>query len=143
VAAGKIPQVEHENARIRIVAGKIGDVEGAITDIAANPTYLDVTVPAGEAFDYPVPRGHAAFAYVFRGEAVVDERPIRGPRLVVFSDGDSVVLRAGDEGARLLLVSGKPLHEPVARYGPFVMNTRGEIEQALSDLRRGCFEWRG
>jgi redox-sensitive bicupin YhaK (pirin superfamily) len=143
VAAGRIPEVEHGNARIRIVAGQIDGLKGAITDIAANPTYLDVALPAGETFDYPVPRGHAAFAYVFRGEAVIDERPIRAPRLVVFSDGDSVVLRAGEEGARFLLVSGKPLHEPVARYGPFVMNTRGEIEQALSDLHRGCFEWRG
>jgi redox-sensitive bicupin YhaK (pirin superfamily) len=142
VASAKIPEVEHGNARIRVVAGQIDGLKGAITDIAANPTYLDVSVPAKETFDYPVPRGHAAFAYVFRGEAVVEDRPIRAPHLVVFSDGDSVVVRAGEEGARFLLVSGKPLHEPVARYGPFVMNTRGEIEQALTDLRRGCFEWR-
>lgn len=143
VASGKIPEVEHENARIRIVAGQIGDSPGAISDIAANPTYLDVTVPAKEKFEYPVPAGHAAFAYVFRGAAIVDDRRIVAPRLVVFSDGDAVALHAGEEGARFLLVSGKPLNEPVARYGPFVMNTRGEIEQALSDLRRGCFEWRG
>jgi redox-sensitive bicupin YhaK (pirin superfamily) len=142
VASAKIPEVEHGNARIRVVAGQIDGLKGAITDIAANPTYLDVSLPAKETFDYPVPRGHAAFAYVFRGEVVVEDRPIRAPRLVVFSDGDSVVVRAGEEGARFLLVSGKPLHEPVARYGPFVMNTRGEIEQALTDLRRGCFEWR-
>ena len=139
----KIPEVAHGNAKIRVVAGKVGDVEGAIADIAANPTYLDVTLPRKETFAYPVPRGHAAFAYVFRGEAVIDGRPIPAPKLVVFSDGDSVSLRAGEEGARFLLVSGRPLNEPVARYGPFVMNTRGEIEQALSDLRRGCFEWRG
>jgi redox-sensitive bicupin YhaK (pirin superfamily) len=143
VAAGKIPLVEHDRATIRVVAGKIGDVDGAIADIAANPTYLDVTLPRNEKFEYPVPRGHASFAYLFRGEATIDGRLVRSPRLVVFGDGDSVVVHAGGEGVRFLLVSGKPLNEPVARYGPFVMNTRGEIEQALSDLRRGCFEWRG
>jgi redox-sensitive bicupin YhaK (pirin superfamily) len=137
-----IPEIAHGNAKIRIVAGKVGDVEGAIADIAANPTYLDVTLPGKELFEYPAPRGHAVFTYVFRGEAVIDGRPIPSPKLVVFSDGDSVSIRAGADGTRFLLVSGKPLNEPVARYGPFVMNTREEIGQALSDLRRGCFEWR-
>lgn len=138
-----IPEVAHGNAKIRVVAGKVGDVDGAIADIAANPTYLDVDLPGKELFEYPVPRGHAAFAYVFRGEAVIDGRSVAAPKLVVFADGDSVSIRAGAEGTRFLLVSGKPLNEPVARYGPFVMNTREEIGQALSDLRRGCFEWRG
>ncbi|HET7452541.1 MAG TPA: pirin family protein [Thermoanaerobaculia bacterium] len=142
VANPRIPEVAHGNAKIRIVAGKVGDVAGAITDIAANPTYLDVALPHGERFEYPVPKGHAAFAYVFRGEAVIDGRTIAAPKLVVLDDGDSVEVRAGNEGTRFLLVSGKPLNEPVARYGPFVMNTRQEIGQALEDLRRGCFEWR-
>jgi hypothetical protein len=143
VANPRIPEVAHGNAKIRIVAGKVGDVAGAIADIAANPTYLDVSLPRGERFEYPVPKGHAAFAYVFRGEAVIDGRTIAAPKLVVLGDGDSVEVRAGNEETRFLLVSGKPLNEPVARYGPFVMNTRQEIGQALEDLRRGCFEWRG
>jgi redox-sensitive bicupin YhaK (pirin superfamily) len=143
VASGKIPEIEHGNARIRVVAGRVGDVAGAVTEIAADPSYLDVLLPAGEKFEYPVPRGHSAFVYVFRGEAAIGETLARSPGLVVLGDGDLVSVRAGADGARFLLVSGKPLHEPVARYGPFVMNTRREIEQALADLQSGTFEWRG
>jgi quercetin 2,3-dioxygenase len=107
----------------------------------ADPTYLDVTLAAGDSFTQPVPRGHTAFAYIFEGEGVfgADEEIIAQSRLIIFSDGDHVQVRTKGQPARFLLVSGKPLYEPIARYGPFVMNTREEIEQALRDLRNGTF----
>lgn len=142
VAAGKIPVVAHGNAEIRVVAGRVDDVPGAVTEIAADPRYLDVILPKGELFEYPVPRGQAAFLYLFRGEASVGPTAASSPALLILSDGDSVAVKAGAGGARFLLVSGMPLNEPVARYGPFVMNTRREIEQALEDLRHGTFEWK-
>ena len=126
---------------------------GRSREIYADPEYLDVTLPAGADFVQPVPRGHAAFAYVFRGEgefgspatsataATSTARWCRRPSLVVFDDGDEVRVRAYESPVRFLLVSGAPLGEPIARYGPFVMNTREEIEQALDDLRAGTFIW--
>jgi redox-sensitive bicupin YhaK (pirin superfamily) len=107
--------------------------------------YLDVTVPPNGPFTQSIQRGHAAFAYVFAGEGTFGlvgnggGQTVQHPKLVIFDDGDHVQVRAAGQGARFLLVSGKPLHEPIARYGPFVMNTRQEIEQALRDLRDGTF----
>ena len=98
-------------------------------------------------------RGHAAFAYVFRGEGEfgvacdlgyrgeLDGSLVHAPGLIVFEDGDEVRVRAYDEAVRFLLVSGAPLGEPIARYGPFVMNTRAELQQALADLQAGTFVW--
>ena len=119
-------------------------MRGAVSDIAADPTYIDVLVPPRSAYRAPIPRGHTAFAYLFEGRATFpgpghEEVVVARPRLVVLGDGDEVRVTTGDEPARFLLVSGKPLHEPIARYGPFVMNTPAEIEQALEDLRRGTF----
>jgi quercetin 2,3-dioxygenase len=127
--------------RIRVVAGEADGVRGPVTEIAAEPTYLDIRLPAGVTYAHLVPRGHTAFGYLFEGAAVFGsgDHPLAGPKLVVFGDGDVVQARAADEGARFLLVSGKPLGEPIARYGPFVMNTRQEIMQALADLQNGTF----
>jgi len=149
IPAGAIPVVRRADGTIlRVVAGQADGARGPVAEIAADPTYLDVTVPAGTTFTHPAPRGHAAFAYLFEGAAAFGpqgaESPRRAhPRLVVFDDGDAVRASAGPDGARFLLVSGLPLDEPVARYGPFVMNTREEIMQALDDLRNGTFVWRG
>ena len=108
---------------------------------------------AGAGFAQPIARGHAAFAYVFRGEGEfgvacdlgyrgeLDGSLVRAPGLVVFGDGDEVRVRAYESPVRFLLVSGAPLGEPMARYGPFVMNTRAEIQQALLDLQAGAFVW--
>jgi len=145
VRADRIPEIEsRDGSRIRVVAGTAGGVRGAVTDIAADPTYLDVLVPPRSAYRGPIPSGHTAFAYVFEGRATFpgpgrEEVVVPHPRLVVLGDGDEVRVTTGEEAARFLLVSGKPLHEPIARYGPFVMNTRAEIEQTLEDLRRGTF----
>jgi redox-sensitive bicupin YhaK (pirin superfamily) len=146
IRAAQIPEVRREDGTcIRIVAGTVNGVQGPVTDIAADPTYLDVTVPAGIRFSHTIPRGHTVFAYLFEGQGgfhpgAVDE--VASPNLVVYGDGDEIAVQAGEGDLRFLLVSGQPLGEPIARYGPFVMNTREEIEQALRDLRQGNFVWR-
>jgi hypothetical protein len=147
IPAAAIPVVRRaDGVSVRVVAGESEGVRGPVTEIAADPEYLDVTVPPGARFVQAVPEGHAAIAYVFEGEAAFGgegERGIPATRMVVFGDGDRVEAKAaGKVPARFLLLSGKPLREPIARYGPFVMNTREEIGQALEDLRRGTFVWR-
>ncbi len=140
--AAAIPEARvGDGVRIRVVAGAAGGVAGPVTEIAAEPTYLDIRLTAGVAYAHPVPAGHTAFAYLFEGAAAFGAagQPLAGPKLIVFGDGDTVQARAGGEGARFLLVSGQPLGEPIARYGPFVMNTRQEILQALADLQDGTF----
>jgi redox-sensitive bicupin YhaK (pirin superfamily) len=144
ILANETPETQAENGvRIRVIAGRVGAVSGAVTEIYADPDYLDITMPANAAFTHPIARGHSAFAYIFEGAAKFEEAAnanlIPSPRLVVWSDGDQVRVTTGVGRTRFLLVSGKPLHEPIARYGPFVMNTREEILQALVDLRNGTF----
>ncbi len=146
IRSGEIPEIKKENgARIRVITGAVDEVRGPVTGIAANPIYLDVFVPAHASLVQPIHRGHTAFAYVFEGEAKFagDEKDdgtmISHPRLVVLGDGDYVKVVTGGTPVRFLLVSGKPLNEPIARYGPFVMNTQEEIEQTLQELRQGTF----
>jgi redox-sensitive bicupin YhaK (pirin superfamily) len=154
VADADIPVVQRaDGTRVRVVAGRVDGVQGPVTEIYADPEYIDVDLPSGAEFIQPVTRGDAAFAYLFRGEAtfgVAADLGYRGdldapiataPRMIVFGDGDEVRVRTHDSGARFLLVSGAPLGEPIARYGPFVMNTREEILKALQDLRDGTFIW--
>jgi len=138
---------------VRVVAGRCGHARGPVTEIYADPEYLDVELAATADFVQPVPRGHSAFAYVFRDEGEfgstadlgyrgdLEGSLVQAPGLVIFGDGDQVRVRTYDRPVRFLLVSGAPLGEPIARYGPFVMNTREEIEQALDDLRTGSFIW--
>jgi redox-sensitive bicupin YhaK (pirin superfamily) len=146
ILSAKIPQFETpEGAKIRVIAGKVNGVSGAVTEIYADPTYLDITIPPDKAFSQPIAQGHAAFAYVLKGGGnfgITDTDGGQGlpsPRLVVLDDGDAIQVRSGTKGVRFLLISGLPLHEPIARYGPFVMNTQQEIQQALEDLRNGTF----
>ena len=145
VRSSGIPLIETpDGARVRVVAGTAGGVTGAVTDIAADPVYLDVALPPNGIYRERIAPGHTAFAYVFEGSLTfpgrgTEEVAVEHPRLVVLGDGDEVRVTAGRAGGRFLLVSGRPLNEPIARYGPFVMNTRAEIEQALEDLRRGTF----
>jgi redox-sensitive bicupin YhaK (pirin superfamily) len=146
VLSNTIPEIVREDGiKIRVIAGKVDGVSGPVTEIAADPTYLDISVPAGGVFRHLIERGHAALAYLFEGTGTFgatggsDSAVLSAPKLVVFGDGDAVEASAGSQGVRFLLISGKPLGEPIARYGPFVMNTREEIEQALRDLRNGTF----
>lgn len=137
ILASEIPEVEIDGpTRIRVITGTVDGVNGPVSGIAADPVYLDVSVPAHASFTRQIARGHTAFAYVFEGEAAFDDQKVSQTRLVVLGDGDYVKVVTAESPVRFLLVSGKPLNEPIARYGPFVMNTRGEIEQALRDLRQ-------
>ena len=146
ITSDQIPKIRHEDGvKIRVIAGEVDGVRGPVSEIVADPTYLDISVPSNGTFSQSIERGHAAFAYLFEGEGLFEAgddetgKPIPHPRLIVLGDGDRVSVRAADQGVRFLLVSGKPLNEPIARWGPFVMNTRAEIEQALQDLKNGTF----
>jgi redox-sensitive bicupin YhaK (pirin superfamily) len=146
VPAASIPEVARpDGARVRVVAGAVDGVAGAVKEIFAGPTYLDVALPAGRTFEQPVPRGHTALLYVFEGQVHVGGAgpgggaAIGSPRLVILTDGDVVRAHAGQAPARFLLLSAQPLHEPAVRYGPFVMNTQEEIAEAVRDLRQGTF----
>ena len=148
IESNQIPQINREDGvTIRVIAGEVDDIRGPVTEIMADPTYLDVTIPPGGSFSHPVKQGHAAFVYVFEGagsfgansEENRKRNTISQPRLVVFGDGEYISAGTANQPVRFLLISGQPLNEPIARYGPFVMNTQAEIEQALEDLKNGTF----
>jgi redox-sensitive bicupin YhaK (pirin superfamily) len=132
-----------EGARLRVIAGEAagGRLAGPVEGLAVDPKFIDVTLPPGSAFREPVAPGHTVFAYLDHGDVRFgpERNLVRGPALVVFGDGDLVEAAAEAEGGRFLLAAARPLGEPIARYGPFVMNTRAEIEQTLEDLRTGRF----
>lgn len=145
IAPERIPEAEPSaGVRVRVVAGHVGDVVGPVSGVAVAPLYFDVSLEPGARFAAPVPSGHNAFAYVYSGNADVGpadaaRRIARGELALLERDGDEVLLSAGSEPARLILVAGKPLNEPVAKYGPFVMNTQDEIVQAIRDFQSGRF----
>jgi hypothetical protein len=160
VAGAEIPEiVDDDGTRVRVVCGEFWGRRGPVDGIAAEPRYLDIFVPAGLRKTLPVETYRHAFAYVFEGSGTFrdaskpigvltekgqdDEILVReqtGNRsLVLFDSGDEVTVQAGEHGIRFLLISGKPLEEPVAWYGPIVMNTQAELRQALADLRDGTF----
>jgi hypothetical protein len=161
VHASDIPTVvDDDGTAVRVVCGSFWGKSGPVDGIAADPIYLDISVPPGKRKVLPVETSRHAFAYVFAGAASfrdasrprgvltdttgeIDESPVldvSGNRsLILFDRGDEVVVQAGPEGVRFLLVSGKPLEEPVAWHGPIVMNTQVEIRRAMQDLRDGTF----
>lgn len=140
VPSARIPELTAAGgARVRVIAGSVDGVEGAVREIFAGPSYLDVALPAGRTFEQPIARGHTALLYVYRGAIEVAGKPVPSPRLAILGDGDVVRVRAPASDARFLVLSAQPLEEPAVRYGPFVMNTEDEIRQALWDLRQGTF----
>ena len=144
ILAEDIPQISRKDGIIiKLISGEVENIHGPVTEIEADPIYLDVTVPSNSVFEQPVEIDHTVFAYVFEGQGQFGwegaEKSIGHPRLVVFGNGDFMMVRTTDNHVRFLLISGKPLDEPIARYGPFVMNTQEEIQQALQDLRNGTF----
>ncbi len=163
VDAATIPVLKEEDGReVKVIAGTYHGVEGPVRHIPVDPIYLDVRLAPGTEFEQPTKPGYTAFAQVMDGSGLFDpmgvpavgEGPptlyngsidpdaeaVSGPgHTVLYGDGDAVRIRAGDQGVRFLLVSGRPLHEPVAWYGPIVMNSREEIRQAVSDLQHGTF----
>ena len=132
-----IPEVSDGTARIRVLVGEHAGVRGAVRDPNTEVQYLDVSLPAGARFEHGVAASLTAFVYVFEGEAQLSGQPLATHKLAVLGPGDTVSLEAGGSGARFILVAGKPLKEPIVQYGPFVMNSREEIEQAMADYRAG------
>ena len=144
LTASHLPETPLDGgARARVIAGDAagGRLTGPVDGLAVAPKFLDVTLPEGAALREAVPRGHTAFAYVDQGEVRFGPQrtAARAPALVVFGDGDLVEAAGAPGGGRFLLAAARPLGEPIARHGPFVMNTRAEIEEALRDLRSGHF----
>lgn len=161
IAGGDIPEViDDDGTIVRVVVGEFWGKKGPVDGIAAEPQYLDITVPAGKKKSFKVDTYRSAFAYIFDGSGsfrdasrpfgVLVEKEVEGKELhlrdmtgdrtlVVFDKGDEVTVQAGEHGIRFLLISGKPIQEPVAWHGPIVMNTRQELEQAFTELRNGSF----
>jgi len=161
IKAPEIPEItDDDDTRVRVICGDFGGKRGPVEGVAADPRYLDVWVPPGKRKTLPVELARHAFAYVFEGSGNfraasqpfgvltektdgVNEILVReqtGNRsLVLFDSGDEVTVQAGEEGVRFILVSGKPIKEPVAWYGPIVMNSQAELQQAFTELRAGTF----
>ena len=160
VAAAQIPAVTTKaGATVRVICGEVQGVRGPVGDIVTDPEYLDVTVPPGSEFTHPTPPGHTVFAYVIEGHACfcgqknpfayevegenyfdMKHEPLTGDgSLVLFGNGEQVVVTTQGKPARFLLVSGRPIGEPVAWYGPIVMNTREELQVAFEEFESGTF----
>jgi len=161
VKAAEIPEIiDNDGTRVRVVCGDFWGRRGPVEGVAADPRYLDVSVPPGRRKTLPVETGRHAFAYVFEGSGtfssasqpfgVLTEKTVDGNEalirertgnrsLVLFDRGDEITVQAGEEGIRFLLVSGKPIEEPVAWYGPIVMNTQAELQRAFAELKDGTF----
>jgi quercetin 2,3-dioxygenase len=139
-----IPVVERaDGTKVKVLVGSFDGVRGPVTDVATDPLYLDITLPAATSVSVPVEAEHNAFAYVFEGNAKIGAgegaQLVERGQLAVLSLGDAVTVEGGPKGGRLILVAGRPLREPVAKYGPFVMNTPDEIRQAIADYQAGRF----
>jgi redox-sensitive bicupin YhaK (pirin superfamily) len=137
IAANDIPEVKlDDGVRVRVLSGQFDDVTGPVAGVAVQPLYLDIELPPAASVTPRIPENHTAFLYVFEGSLVAGatEETVDKHELAVLGDGREVSLVAGDGGARTILVAGRPLGEPVARYGPFVMNTREELQQAFEDF---------
>ncbi len=160
VKNGQFPLVTRENGtKIKVVAGEVDGVKGPVTDIVITPQYLDVSLPANASFDLPTTKGHKVLAYVIEGKGYFtrekdlftyevegsngttsDSSQIIGNEsLVLFDDGEAVEVTTADEPVRFLLFSGKPIGEPIAWYGPIVMNHEGELREAFEELENGMF----
>jgi hypothetical protein len=140
VNAAQIPWLNpSKGVLIRLIAGSYGDARGPVTEIAADPTYMDVALHGGDRFVNDIPVGHNPFAYIFNGGGELCGTTIESTRLAVLSGGGKLEVNGGLLGVRFLLVAGKPLNEPIARYGPIVMNTTEEIRQTLRELKDGTF----
>ena len=140
VNAATIPTAQHDGATLRVVAGEVDGVRGPVTEIAANPVYLDVSLTANSNFAYPVPHDHQLLAYVFEGAGRfgAEAEPVSAVHMIMFDEGDQIEVST-EQGVRFMLMAGAPIREPIAPYGPFVMNTDAEIRQALYELRNGTF----
>jgi redox-sensitive bicupin YhaK (pirin superfamily) len=142
VGKSEIPVVQSSGAEVRVISGVVGNIRGPVRDVVTDPEYLDVSLPAGKTFSHPVKEGHNAFAYVIEGEGHFDGRegPAAGEfTFLHYGPGEGVEVTADKKPVRFLLVSGKPIGEPVAWYGPIVMNTEEELAVAFREFEAGTF----
>ena len=139
IPPGDIPVVNPApGVQLKVIAGEAGGVSGPVGGVDVAPVMVDVALEADVAWSLDLPEGHAGFAYVFEGDALVGaDTPVPMHHLAVLSPGGSLALRGGQAGARVLVVAGRPLREPIVQYGPFVMSTRAEIAQAIEDYQAG------
>ncbi len=145
IPSGDVPELAFDGGIARIIAGTLdmagqrvdGAVNGTGDSMSTDPLYIDLRLDPGSKTTIAVKSGHNSFVYLYEGDAVIGYQLLQRRNAGVLDGGDQVTVQAGDQGARLLLLAGKPLDEPVVQYGPFVMNTREEIEQALSDYQEG------
>jgi len=142
-SADKLPQAQTDRGvSVKVISGRFGNIQGSVRDIVVDPTYLDIAVPKNSDLLYDVEAAYTCLAYVFKGSVYFGSKREEsiGPETVVLLDrGDKVSVLSGDEGCRFLLISGKPLKEPVAWRGPIVMNTEEELRQAFADYNNGTF----
>ncbi len=140
IANAALPQfTTPEGVKVTVIAGESHGVTGAVTREATQPLYLDLHLPAGSQFEQPLPAGHNAFLYVYRGAVTLDGQAVSAQRMAILANepgADGVRLNASAD-AKAILIAGRPLGEPIAQYGPFVMNTEAEIYQAIQDFRAG------
>lgn len=160
ISSAQIPEVElAAGVRVKVVSGEVEGVKGPVQDIVIDPEYLDVTIPADASFIHRVREGYTVFAYVLDGNGYFEEERdpyrfemaeknyfdfnreciIENESLVIFDEGEEIIVQAGPAGVRFLLISGKPIREPVAWHGPIVMNTREELRVAFDEFQRGTF----
>jgi redox-sensitive bicupin YhaK (pirin superfamily) len=138
IASAEIPAYMREGVAVRVIAGTSHGVEGAVQREATQPLYLDLHFEPGSRFEQPLAREHNAFVYVYRGSLTIGDTDAPAQRMAILrNEGDDVHLAAGAEGARALLIAGRPLNEPIVQYGPFVMNSNEQIFQAVEDFRAG------
>ncbi|MHA1908065.1 MAG: pirin family protein [Candidatus Thorarchaeota archaeon] len=142
IKSEEIPEIKSKSgAKVRVICGEFEDTKGPVQDIVTDPEYFDVTLADNENFSHQVKQGYTAFAYVFEGAGSFgpDKEEVSKGTLALFDDGTEIVVRAGNDGIRFLMISGKPLNEPIAWRGPIVMNTDEELRVAFDEYRRGTF----
>lgn len=143
IRAEDIPQYQSENGiTVKVISGRYKELVGPVKDIICDPEYLDVRVAEGARFEHAVKRGHTLFAYTLEGKGFFDpekKEKIPAENLVLFNDGEKILIEPADEPLHFLLISGKPIDEPVAWYGPIVMNTDKELNTAFEEYRNGTF----
>ncbi len=139
ISADRIPELEVDGARVKVIAGELGTTRGPVSDIFTEPEYLDVSVPKQGRFQRTFPTDHTVVLYAIAGSGTTATTTVSNRQLVLYGPGEEISVSAGPEGMRFLLLSGRPLREPIAWRGPIVMNSQEELETAFREYREGTF----